>query len=77
MEAIQSDTGLSRNGLYATIRRMRGDDLLFGRKGLDVPRTPYHAKLMRILEATPNAVDLLSDSGFGMLSDLREHRKVD
>lgn len=77
MEAIQSDTGLSRNGLYATIRRMRGDDLLFGRKGLDVPRTPYHAKLMRILEATPNAVDLLSDSGFGMLSDLREHRTVD
>lgn len=76
MESVQSASGLSRNGLYAVLRRMREDGLLDGRKGLRVPRTPYHSKLLKLVGSSPNAVDLLSDSGFTMLANLREPQTV-
>ena len=72
MESISAASGLSSTGLYAVLRAMREDGLLSGNKGIEVSRTPYHARLIGILESSANAIELLSDGGMGLLSALRE-----
>lgn len=77
MESISAASGLSTTGLYAVLRAMREDGLLSGSKGLEISRTPYHARLMGIVESSANAVELLSDGGMGLLGALREPRTID
>ena len=77
MESIMAASGLSTTGLYAVLRAMRRDGLLSEGRGFDICRTPYHVRLTNLVESSPNAVELLSDSGMRLLGALREPKTVD
>lgn len=70
--SLSAASGLSSTGIYAVLRAMKEDGLLSGSKGIEISHTPYHARLIGILESSENAIELLSDGGMGLLSALRK-----